>query len=1167
MMDQRSRAFRKFQAMVMLSVAALSAACSSEGPASVEAFGAPAGVDARAGRVPGTLSELGKRVVDKAVIAKINAFAAQLREEAAAGDERPPARSFFFDPDGAITDEFEPILTTRPDRNNQVGETSNWSGRTLHSRRNAPSPHANSQLAAFVKKDLVFNQNTEEFELVDRQQQIKFVGQDQHVYEFYRTFGHEGWIWNDLTEATSAPLARGPLAAFQTTFNNQQHVVYIGAVTLAGVTTDHVHELYFDGTDWHHTDLTLLTSSPAVAPNARNLTGYETSFNNQQHINFISADGHVRELWYDTSWHSNDLTAAAQALNPATPNALAFSSLNGYQTTFNNQQHVNFISANGHVNELWHGNQWQWNDLTLRAREVGTPAPDALLDSALSGYQTTFNNQQHVNYISGNGRLNELWYGNQWQWNDLTGTAAAPLANPSTPLTGYQTTYNDEQHVAYVDNNGHVVELFYDNNWQPNDLSVAGGFDMVDAGLVALAGYQTIEATNQQHVVFISTNNAGTAESHVRELFHDGDWNGADLTVLAHVPWVSATGTWEVPQVGIPLQNASSVAPDRSLIDDGWDSTTWVGIDGDRSSPIRNDDVLQAGTSQTIYEDGDTEYHAWYEWFVEGYEPIDLIRWRYLAMVDIDSMPISPGDTFLANIAYAGESGFIFLANLSRGAIFTAVLEPPLDAAFGGASIEWIHETPTANLLFEEDRLTALPSFTPVEFTSASGENLEGDVGDPTDPPPSGKTQDIDRALLFGRHQLTKTTVDTREVTIEFVDWYDTNLSAVFSAPPARPDTLVAFRTTFNNQQHVVYIGQNDNHVHELFYPNAQGRWQHTDLTATTPGVPNAAPGSRLSGYQTTYSNTLQQHINFISGIDNHLLELWYDSSWHVNDLTARAREIVGATPVPLVTSPLVGYETTYNSQQHVIFISAGGIVNEIFHADRWRPNDLIARAREVDATTPAALATSALAAYVTPNNQQHVIYIAPGGTVRELFFSDRWRPNDLTARARELTPGAPAANAASPLSGYVTTFNNQQHVNFVAPNGNVCELFFDTRWRFNNLSAIAGIAGTPASTTAGLNGYQTSFNGQQHVNFVSTGDNQLRELFFANNTWSARNLTSVPQNPRALAAAGTSRLMGYETFTTVQPPQGPAIIQNQQHHVFYVAGVDGSVHELIHGR
>jgi hypothetical protein len=206
------------------------------------------------------------------------------------------------------------------------------------------------------------------------------------------------------TVSAPKPLLDSALDGYQTTFNNQQHVNFIG-------TDGHVHELVY-GDHWGHTDLTQAAGAPNAAPGSA-LDGYQTSFNNQQHVNYIGTDGHVHELVYSDHWGHTDLTKAAGA-----PNAAPGSPLDGYQTTFNNQQHVNFIGTDGHVHELVYGNHWGHTDLTQAAG-----APNAAPGSRLDGYQTSFNNQQHVNFIGTDGHVHELVYGDHWGHTDLTNLA------------------------------------------------------------------------------------------------------------------------------------------------------------------------------------------------------------------------------------------------------------------------------------------------------------------------------------------------------------------------------------------------------------------------------------------------------------------------------------------------------------------------------------------------------------------------------------------------------------------------------------------------------------------------------------------------------------------------------------------------------------------------
>jgi hypothetical protein len=133
------------------------------------------------------------------------------------------------------------------------------------------------------------------------------------------------------------------------------------------------------------------SDAPVLPVPGVRIDAYSTEFNSQQHINVVRADGHVLEFVYNGGgWSLNDLTQLAGA-----PAAVAKSALDGYATDFNEQQHVNFIGADNHVHELFYeGGRWQHNDLTVQAK-----ASNASPNTALAGYATEFNEQQHVIFI------------------------------------------------------------------------------------------------------------------------------------------------------------------------------------------------------------------------------------------------------------------------------------------------------------------------------------------------------------------------------------------------------------------------------------------------------------------------------------------------------------------------------------------------------------------------------------------------------------------------------------------------------------------------------------------------------------------------------------------------------------------------------------------------
>ena len=127
-----------------------------------------------------------------------------------------------------------------------------------------------------------------------------------------------GWHHTDLTAAVGAPEPNWSywLSGYAFDIQYTQHVVYIGRAD------GHLHELWWDSAGWHHTDLTAAAGAPAVpversAERTRRLTSYACAAWYTRHVLYPGAepDGeHIHELrWDSTGWHHTDLTAATGA--------------------------------------------------------------------------------------------------------------------------------------------------------------------------------------------------------------------------------------------------------------------------------------------------------------------------------------------------------------------------------------------------------------------------------------------------------------------------------------------------------------------------------------------------------------------------------------------------------------------------------------------------------------------------------------------------------------------------------------------------------------------------------------------------------------------------------------------------------------------------------------
>jgi hypothetical protein len=166
---------------------------------------------------------------------------------------------------------------------------------------------------------------------------VIYMGIDGHINELWR--GNTGWQHNDLTLAGAAPILASdePTGyAFEAQFT--QHVNYQG-------TDGHIHELKWDTDGWHHTDLTGVTGAP---PSVSNIpAGYVFVTEGTLHVDYLGTDEHIHELWWSNSgWHHNDLTIAATA-------PLGISNATAYFFAAERTQHVFYISgADHHVVEL-----------------------------------------------------------------------------------------------------------------------------------------------------------------------------------------------------------------------------------------------------------------------------------------------------------------------------------------------------------------------------------------------------------------------------------------------------------------------------------------------------------------------------------------------------------------------------------------------------------------------------------------------------------------------------------------------------------------------------------------------------------------------------------------------------------------------------------------------
>jgi hypothetical protein len=196
----------------------------------------------------------------------------------------------------------------------------------------------------------------------------------------------------------------------------------------------------------------------------------------------------------------------------------------------------------------------------------------------------------------------------------------------------------------------------------------------------------------------------------------------------------------------------------------GWNSSSWVGIDGTYGS----DDVLQAGVQQQVDANGNAHYVAWFEWFA----PKESDSPPYIFQTNIPNFVVSPGQTVFCSVQYIERfprrpapskqrrslwAGQLVFANETTGQHFSITLAPPPNATFSGNCAEWIMEAPDRG-----EPISSLPMFTPVVFTSAVCCGPDGTLDNPSD----GDTWNI---VAADGTTLTSVSLGPDTVTIDYV--------------------------------------------------------------------------------------------------------------------------------------------------------------------------------------------------------------------------------------------------------------------------------------------------------------------------------------------------------------------------------------------------------------
>jgi Peptidase A4 family len=143
-------------------------------------------------------------------------------------------------------------------------------------------------------------------------------------------------------------------------------------------------------------------------------------------------------------------------------------------------------------------------------------------------------------------------------------------------------------------------------------------------------------------------------------------------------------------------------------------SSHWIGLGGFHTS---SQALEQIGTAANCGSSGGAGYSAWYELVPDAPHTI--------------SLTVRPGDTVSASVSVSGHTVRFFLANRTRGTVYSNTLQA---TSVDTSSAEWIAEAPSACDSPTRCQTLPLADFGTTTFANATATSVFGHTGPIADP-------------------------------------------------------------------------------------------------------------------------------------------------------------------------------------------------------------------------------------------------------------------------------------------------------------------------------------------------------------------------------------------------------------------------------------------------
>ena len=167
---------------------------------------------------------------------------------------------------------------------------------------------------------------------------------------------------------------------------------------------------------WHVQDVSASIGAP---PAVSNPSTYTYHVFNTQHVVYVSADGHLHQLYYNTAkgWRDADMAGQGASLMKGRPAPIV--------DTVDNSQSISYCGQDNNIYILSFIREEGWKNLNLSSLTGSPPA-------AGSPYAYTFDlfNSKHVVYRAVDGNIYQIYLtpGREWRTSNLSVTTGAPPA-------------------------------------------------------------------------------------------------------------------------------------------------------------------------------------------------------------------------------------------------------------------------------------------------------------------------------------------------------------------------------------------------------------------------------------------------------------------------------------------------------------------------------------------------------------------------------------------------------------------------------------------------------------------------------------------------------------------------------------------------------------------